>query len=46
VQFEAQRAIEERVAACTRCRLSSGRTMTVPGDGNPNAELMFIGEGP
>jgi DNA polymerase len=46
VQLEEQRAIEERVAACTRCRLSSGRTMTVPGDGNPNAELMFIGEGP
>ena len=46
MQVEEQRAIEDRVAACTRCRLSSGRILTVPGDGDPNAELMFIGEGP
>ena len=38
--------IEQRVAACTRCRLSEGRTRTVFGAGNPAAELMFIGEGP
>lgn len=33
-------------AACTRCRLSSGRTRVVFGDGHPTADLMFIGEGP
>jgi uracil-DNA glycosylase len=33
-------------AVCTRCRLSAGRTQVVFGDGNPNADLMFIGEGP
>jgi uracil-DNA glycosylase family 4 len=33
-------------AACTRCRLSEGRTKVVFGSGHPAAELMFIGEGP
>lgn len=31
---------------CTRCRLHEGRTTVVFGDGNPQADLMFIGEGP
>ena len=31
---------------CRRCRLASGRTHIVFGDGNPDAELLFIGEGP
>ena len=31
---------------CTRCGLSEGRTNLVFGDGNPNADLMFVGEGP
>lgn len=38
--------LEGRIAACTQCRLAGGRTRTVPGDGDANAELMFIGEGP
>ena len=40
----------ERVAHlvrnCTDCPLSRGRTNAVPGEGNPQAEVMFIGEGP
>lgn len=31
---------------CTRCRLSAGRTRIVFGDGNPAADLAFVGEGP
>ena len=31
---------------CTRCQLSSTRTTVVFGEGNPEAEVMFIGEGP
>jgi len=31
---------------CRRCRLAAGRTHIVFGDGNPDAELMFVGEGP
>jgi DNA polymerase len=35
-----------QVAGCTRCRLSEGRTQVVFGNGNPNADLMFVGEAP
>ena len=35
-----------RVAACVSCRLHEERTKTVYGVGNPDAALMFIGEGP
>ena len=33
-------------SACTRCRLHEGRTQVVFGNGNPNADLMFVGEAP
>ena len=36
----------QAASTCTRCRLSSGRTQVVYGVGNPDADLMFIGEGP
>jgi uracil-DNA glycosylase len=39
-------AIHSEIYACTRCGLHSGRTRTVPGAGNPDAEIMFIGEAP
>jgi uracil-DNA glycosylase len=40
-------AVRERVGACTRCaHLACSRTQTVFGVGNPNADLMFIGEAP
>lgn len=32
--------------ACTKCRLHNGRTQVVWMDGNPDSDLMFIGEGP
>jgi len=31
---------------CTRCRLHESRTQIVFGDGDPAADLMFVGEGP
>src|SRR4030042_2219340 len=34
------------VSECTRCSLYKGTTHPVPGDGNPDAKVMFIGEGP
>jgi len=34
------------VAGCTRCRLAEGRKSVVFGAGNPDADLMLIGEGP
>jgi uracil-DNA glycosylase len=40
----------ERVAAeaatCIRCRLSQSRTQVVFGQGDPHADLMFVGEAP
>ncbi len=38
--------IAERIAVCRHCGLCETRTKTVPGQGNPKPELMFIGEGP
>jgi len=32
--------------SCTRCALAGGRTTVVFGMGNPEADLMFVGEGP
>ena len=38
--------VAERVAGCPRCGLAQTRTLTVPGEGNPQARLMLVGEGP
>ena len=38
--------IAAEIADCTACNLHKGRTQTVPGSGNANAEIMFIGEAP
>ncbi|HZD48244.1 MAG TPA: uracil-DNA glycosylase [Silvibacterium sp.] len=43
----ALQAIRDDIGDCTRCPLSfQGRHTIVFGDGNPDARLMFIGEGP
>lgn len=34
------------VAGCTRCELCNGRTQTVFADGNPHAQVVFVGEAP
>jgi uracil-DNA glycosylase len=34
------------VRACQLCKLAQTRTVGVPGEGSPNAEVLFIGEGP
>jgi uracil-DNA glycosylase family 4 len=34
------------VSICRKCRLCETRTNTVFGEGDPNAQLLFIGEGP
>lgn len=35
-----------QINTCTLCRLHEGRTHGVPGAGDPNSEILFIGEGP
>ena len=40
-------SVQSRVAVCTKCsHLASSRTQTVFGVGNPDAEIMFVGEAP
>lgn len=39
-------SIAQEVHGCTKCQLCHGRTHTVPGTGNPHAEIVFIGEAP
>ena len=39
-------AFAEAVSGCTRCPLAQGRTQVVFGSGDPNADLMFVGEAP
>jgi uracil-DNA glycosylase len=40
------RAFGEVVAECTKCALAQGRTQVVFGAGDPDADLMFVGEAP
>jgi uracil-DNA glycosylase len=39
-------SLREQVGECVRCQLASGRKSLVFGVGNPDADLMFVGEGP
>jgi DNA polymerase len=44
---EALVAVRAEIGDCTRCKLHTmGRTQIVFGVGNPNADLMFVGEAP
>jgi uracil-DNA glycosylase family 4 len=46
---ERQRALEAiaaEVRVCTNCRLHETRTRAVPGEGDPETEVVFVGEGP
>ncbi len=38
--------LTQDVLGCQKCPLSQGRLHAVPGDGDPHAKLLFIGEGP
>jgi DNA polymerase len=42
----ALKLIQDDLHDCTRCKLSEGRNKIVFGNGDPNAKLMFVGEGP
>src|SRR5436305_6310520 len=43
---EILKEVAAEVSTCTKCDLCKGRTKAVPGEGNPHARIMFIGEGP
>jgi DNA polymerase len=39
-------AVAAEACTCTRCGLADGRTQVVFGAGDPDADLLFVGEGP
>jgi DNA polymerase len=46
---ERKQALDEiaaEVAVCTLCPLHRGRNRAVPGEGHPETEVVFVGEGP
>lgn len=43
---ETLREVAAEVSTCSRCNLCKGRTRAVPGEGNTDAKILFIGEGP
>jgi DNA polymerase len=38
--------LAQEVKVCEQCQLHQGRTSAVPGEGDPEAEILIIGEGP
>src|SRR3954463_14316560 len=45
-RWDSLEVIGTEVRACVKCRLCETRTVGVPGEGEPHAEIYFIGEGP
>jgi len=43
---ETLKEVAAEVSTCARCDLCKGRTRAVPGEGNSQAKILFIGEGP
>lgn len=43
---ETLKEVAAEVSICEKCNLWKSRTKAVPGEGNPHAKIMFIGEGP
>ena len=46
VRAQALERLSEHLRGCTRCPLSEGRTTVVVGAGDPDADLLFVGEAP
>jgi len=38
--------LHNQIKACSLCRLAQSRSLAVPGAGDPEAQLMFVGEAP
>ena len=46
LKFNTLEDVKAHIGDCQRCRLGETRTKLVFGEGNPNAQIMFVGEGP
>lgn len=45
-KYQKLKEIAQKISSCQRCPLYKKATNPVPGDGNPEAEIVFIGEAP
>jgi DNA polymerase len=45
-KYDRLKELRQKIGICKRCKLSANRTNVVFGEGNPDARLMFVGEGP
>jgi DNA polymerase len=45
-QAVALKELGGQISSCVKCALSQTRTRAVPGEGRPDADIVFIGEGP
>ncbi len=43
---DALAVLADEIRDCRRCRLAEGRTHAVPGEGDPETEVVLVGEGP
>src|SRR5437667_5802352 len=43
---EILKEVAAQISTCARCDLCKSRTRAVPGEGNTQAKILFIGEGP
>lgn len=46
MMFDNWEELENSIIDCKKCKLCTNRTNIVFGEGNKNADVMFIGEGP
>ncbi len=46
MSYKSLEEIAKEVHNCVKCPLAAGRLNAVPGSGNPQAKILFIGEGP
>ncbi|MEE9535459.1 MAG: uracil-DNA glycosylase, partial [Nitrosopumilaceae archaeon] len=46
MKLESIEQIRKQVVSCTKCELCKTRKNAVPGKGNKNSDLVFIGEAP
>lgn len=44
--YDTWQKLEESIINCNKCKLCNNRTNIVFGEGNKEADIMFVGEGP
>ena len=45
-KYPSMKSIKQNVLICKKCNLCNDRKNAVPGKGNQNADIVFVGEAP